>query len=185
VTGIAESMADVFDYVWHRFRSRLTGLEDAEYFWEPVADCWSVRQATDGRWVIDGAGGDVSAGPPPDPPPVTTIAWRIGHIGLTFIGFGDRLFAAGAAGVDDVTMPGSAAAAVSFLDHSYHSYWRDKFAGITADRWWQPIGPAFGPYGTNSTADLALHVLDEFSHHAAEIGLLRDLYANRATLRAG
>ena len=39
--------------------------------------------------------------------------------------------------------------------------------------------------GTNSTADLALHVLDEFSHHAAEIGLLRDLYANRATLRGG
>ncbi len=36
-----------------------TGLEDAEYFWEPVADCWSVRQATDGRWLIDGAGGDV------------------------------------------------------------------------------------------------------------------------------
>jgi DinB superfamily len=178
-------MAEVFDYVWHRFRSRLTGLEDAEYFWEPVADCWSVREAADGRWVIDGAGGDVSAGPPPDPAPVTTIAWRIGHIGLTFIGFGDRLFDTGAIGLDDVTMPGSAAAAVSFLERSYHTYWRDKFAEITADRWWQPIGPAFGPYGTNSTADLALHVLDEFSHHAAEIGLLRDLYANRATLRAG
>jgi hypothetical protein len=63
--------------------------------------------------------------------------------------------------------------------------WLVSRSPITADRWWQPIGPAFGPYGTNSTADLALHVLDEFSHHAAEIGLLRDLYPNRATLRGG
>jgi DinB family protein len=178
-------MADVFDYTWRRSQDRLAGLTDAEYFWAPVDGCWTVRQASDGRWVIDGAGGDVSAGPPPDPPPVTTIAWRIGHIGLTFIGFGDRLFGAGTIGVDDVPMPGSAAAAVSFLDRSYHDYWRDKLAGITADRWWQPIGPTFGPYASNSTADLALHVLDEFIHHSAEVGLLRDLYPHRATLGGG
>lgn len=185
MAGIAESVADVFDYTWRRSQDRLAGLTDAEYFWAPVDGCWSVRQASDGRWVIDGAGGDVSAGPPPDPPPVTTMAWRIGHIGLTFIGFGDRLFGAGTIGVDDVPMPGSAAMAVSFLDRSYHDYWRDKLAGITADRWWQPIGPAFGPYANNSTADLALHVLDEFIHHSAEVGLLRDLYPHRATLGGG
>ena len=178
-------MADIFDYTWHRFRGRLTGLEDAEYFWAPVDGCWSVRQASDGRWVIDGAGGDVSAGPPPDPPPVTTIAWRIGHIGLTFIGFGDRLLRTGAIGVDDVAMPGSAAAALDFLDASYHEYWRDRLTEIAGDRWWQPIGAAFGPYATNSTADLALHVLDEFIHHAAEVSLLRDLYSHRASLGSG
>jgi DinB family protein len=185
MAGIAESMAGAFDYAWKRFRGRLAGLEDAEYFWEPVPDCWSVRQAGDGRWVIDAAGGDVSAGPPPDPAPMTTIAWRIGHIGLTFIGFGDRLFGAGAIGVDDVPMPGSAAAALGFLDRSYHRYWRDKFAEITADRWWREIGPAFGPYASNSTADLALHVLDEFIHHAAEVSLLRDLYRHRESLGRG
>ena len=103
-----------------------------------------MRQAAGGRWTIDGAGGDASAGPPPEPPPVTTIAWRIGHIGLTFIGFGDRLFGAGTITVDDVPVAGSAAAAVSFLTRSYHDYWRDKFADVGADRWWQPIGPAFG-----------------------------------------
>jgi hypothetical protein len=185
VAGIAESMADIFDYTWHRFQDRLAGLADAEYFWAPAPGSWTVRQDAGGRWVIDGAGGDASAGPPPDPAPVTTIAWRIGHIGLTFIGFGDRLFGAGTVGVGDVAMPGSAAAAVSFLEHSYHAYWRDEFAGLTADRWWQPIGSAFGPYATNSTADLALHVLDEFIHHAAEVSLLRDLYPHRASLGGG
>ncbi len=49
---------------------------------------------------------------------MTTIAWRIGHIGLTFIGFGDRLFGAGAIVVDDVQMPGSGAAAAGFQDRS-------------------------------------------------------------------
>jgi hypothetical protein len=28
--------------------------------------------------------------------------------------------------------------------------------------------------------DLALHVLDELVHHAAEVGLLRDLYSHRS-----
>jgi hypothetical protein len=30
--------------------------------------------------------------------------------------------------------------------------------------------------------DLALHVLDEVVHHAAEVGLLRDLYVRRRQL---
>ena len=40
-----------------------------------------------------------------------------------------------------------------------------------------------GPYAESSKADLALHVLDEVIHHGAEVGLLRDLYAKRSSLR--
>ena len=57
-------MAEVFDYVWHRFQGRLAGLTDGEYFWEP-ARLLVGAPGRGGRWVIDGAGGDVSAGPPP------------------------------------------------------------------------------------------------------------------------
>jgi len=178
---IAGSITNAFDQAWDRFRGRLAGLTDQEYFWEPVADCWSVRTQR-GRWRIDGAGGDASAGPPPDPAPVTTIAWRIGHIGLTFIGFGDRLFSDGKITLDDVEFPPSSTAAGAFLDSSYHRYWRDKITTLTPERWWQPIGPAFGPYADNTTTDLALHVLDELTHHAAEIGVLRDLYRQRDSL---
>ena len=54
MAGIADSMADVFDYVWNRFQGRLAGLADDEYFWEPVCGCWSVRQAAGGVWVSTG-----------------------------------------------------------------------------------------------------------------------------------
>ncbi len=40
-----------------------------------------------------------------------------------------------------------------------------------------------GPYAESGTVDLALHVLDEVIHHGAEVGLLRDLYSHRSTLR--
>jgi hypothetical protein len=36
---------------------------------------------------------------------------------------------------------------------------------------------AFGLYADSNTLDLALHVLDELVHHAAEVGVLRDLWA--------
>jgi hypothetical protein len=37
------------------------------------------------------------------------------------------------------------------------------------------LGTSWGAYAESTTADLALHVLDELVHHAAEISLLRDL----------
>ncbi len=40
---IAGSLITAFDYVWDRLTGRLSGLTDEEYFWEPVAGCWSLR----------------------------------------------------------------------------------------------------------------------------------------------
>lgn len=39
-----------------------------------------------------------------------------------------------------------------------------------------------GLYAESDTVDLVLHALDEVIHHGAEVGLLRDLYANRSSL---
>jgi len=182
MADIAKSVASAFDQAWDRFLGRLDGLSDEEYFWEPVPDSWSVRLANDGRWKIDGGGGGASAGPAPDPPPITTIAWRIGHIGLSFIGFGDRLFADGKITLDDVEFAPSAASASAFLDRTYHDYWRDRLGTLSQQHWWSPIGPAFGSYADLTTTDLALHVLDELTHHAAEVGVLRDFYRHRDSL---
>ena len=71
-----DSLITAFDYVWDRLGGRLSGLTDEEYFWEPVAGCWSLRQNDQGRWLLDGGGG----GPAPDPAPLTTIAWRLGGL---------------------------------------------------------------------------------------------------------
>jgi hypothetical protein len=78
---------DQLDWHWHhQLRARLDGLSDAEYFWEPAPDSWSIRprgrshapiQAGSGAFTID------FAVPEPDPAPVTTIAWRLGHVGLS------------------------------------------------------------------------------------------------------
>jgi len=53
-----------FDVVWDRLVTRIRGLHDDEYFWEPVPGCWSLRQTTDGRWLLDGM---AEAGQPPIP----------------------------------------------------------------------------------------------------------------------
>jgi hypothetical protein len=50
------SPVTAFDFVWGRFSDRLIGLTDEEYFWEPVAGCWTLRPDSTGRWVLDGAG---------------------------------------------------------------------------------------------------------------------------------
>jgi hypothetical protein len=63
------------DYVFERFRQRLDGLSDAEYLWRPVPACWSLDATGDGRHRAH------RQHPEPDPPPLTTIAWRMAHIG--------------------------------------------------------------------------------------------------------
>jgi hypothetical protein len=52
--GIDWNSALLEQLTWHwetQLRPRLDGLTDAEYFWEPVEGCWSVRRAGagDGR----------------------------------------------------------------------------------------------------------------------------------------
>jgi hypothetical protein len=175
------SLLTAFDYVWDRLTSRLSGLTDAEYFWEPVAGCWSLRRSDQGRWQLDGGGG---GGPAPDPVPVTTIAWRLGHLGgMAVGGFADSRFGAGTLTTEAIDFPPSADAVPGFLAEHYRN-WRAGLAGLSPDEWASPLGPAWGPYAESNTLDLALHVLDEVIHHGAEVGLLRDLYAQRSSLPA-
>jgi hypothetical protein len=176
VNDIDSSLLKAFDYAQDRFLARLAGLTDAEYFWEPAAGCWTLRQDETGRWHPDADGG---GGPAPDPAPVTTIAWRVAHVGgLALGGFADRLFGPGTRTVAGLEFPGTAAAAREFLTENYQT-WRTGLASLNPDQLWRDLGPDWGPYAQDCQADLALHVLDELIHHGAEVGLLRDLYARR------
>ena len=71
---------------WHwtsQLRPRLDGLTDAEYLWEPVPGCWSVRPRGTSSAPVQGGSGETViefAFPEPVPAPVTTIAWRLGHV---------------------------------------------------------------------------------------------------------
>jgi DinB family protein len=176
--GTGTSLVTAFDHVWNRFGERLAGLDDDEYFWEPVAGCWSLRPDDKGRWHVDGAG----ASPPPDPAPLTTIAWRVAHIaGQTVAGFAERLFPRTAPGAASLGLPTSVAVIPDYLATTY-APWRTGMAELPDERWAAALGPKWGLYADSTTTDLVLHVFDEVVHHAAEVALLRDLYLRRDEL---
>ena len=76
-TDVSVVVLDSIDSMVAQLFSRLKGVTQAEYLWEPVDDMWSVRKRDDGSVSVDGAGDrDV------EPAPVTTIAWRMWHLSV-------------------------------------------------------------------------------------------------------
>ena len=175
-----QQLVDQLDWHWqHHFRPRLKSLTDEEYFWEPVPGCWNVRprgastaliQAGSGAFTID------FAVPEPDPPPVTTIAWRLGHIIVGVLGtrasnhFGDRSI-----NYQNFDYAGTAAEALRQLDDAYTA-WTDGVRALGSAGLAQPCGPDEGAFADYPMAALVLHINRETIHHAAEIMVLRDLY---------
>jgi hypothetical protein len=171
---------DQLDWHWqHQLRPRLDGLSDAEYFWEPAADGWSIHPRGRSRAPIQAGSGAFTidfALPEPDPAPVTTIAWRLGHLIVGVLGA--RVAAHfGGPPVDYVTFAyaGTAGEALDQLDAAYQR-WRDGVAGLSVEELARPVGSSEGPYADRSLAALVLHINREVIHHGAEIALLRDLY---------
>jgi hypothetical protein len=167
---------------WHwdnHVRPRLETLTDDEYFWEPVEGCWSIRPRSDARTNTPVGPGDLIMDfeyPEPKPPPVTTIAWRLGHVIAGVFGqrnanhFGGPPF-----GYDVVQWPGDARSALESLDDGYDR-WVAGVRSLDAEALARPVGPAEGPFAEYPYADLVLHINREAIHHMAEVLVLRDLY---------
>ena len=173
-------LAGQLDWHWQQqLRPRLAGLTDDEYFWEPAADCWSVRPRGQGSAPVQAGSGGFTvdfAFPEPDPPPVTTIAWRLAHI---IVGvFGMRVaghFGGPPVGYQTFEYAGTADGALAQLDEQYAA-WQAGVRGLGEDGLARPCGPAEGPFGDKPMAALVLHINREAIHHGAEIALLRDLW---------
>lgn len=168
--GLATSTLGLLEYVWPRIRGRLDTVTDDEYLWEPVPGCWSVRRTGPHRWEIE------QEDPPPEPPPVTTIAWRTWHVASECLGgFAQALFGQHPLRLEENEWYPTAEAALRAMDDAWAGFAagsRDlDDAAMAAE-----LGPAFGPWAESSKADALLHVADEIIHHGAEIALLRDLY---------
>ena len=148
---------------------QVQGLTDHEYYWEPVPDCWTVR-AVEGRFVADFV-------PRAEPPPFTTIAWRLWHIAVDcFDSYSRRAFGTSGSGLPEETFVDTATEAIDILDKSLTNF----LDGMrSCDDLWQPIGPEFGPFAEASYVDLMLHTYRELVHHGAEVAMLRDLYRLR------
>lgn len=173
-------LAEQLDFHWQKFaRAKLEGLTDDEYFWEPVPGCWSLR-ARDASSTSHAAGaGDLVldfAVPEPDPPPLTTIAWRLAHLAVGVLGArAASHFGAPPIAYDSAVYPATAAGALTWIDEMYDR-WMRGVRGLDAAALARPCGPAEGPYAEYPLATLVLHINREMLHHTAEVLLLRDLY---------
>ncbi|WP_414635858.1 DinB family protein [Amycolatopsis sp.] len=119
------------------------------------------------------------ARPEPDPPPVTTIAWRIAHIVVGVLGARTAShFGGPPADLDTFDYADDAKPALAQLDAAYER-WIDGVRGLGEDGLSRPCGPAEGPYAKFPLSALILHINRETIHHGGEILLLRDLYRRR------
>jgi hypothetical protein len=170
---------------WHwvnQLRPRLEGLTDDEYFWEPVGGCWSIRRRAESTAPVTAGVGDYTidfAWPQPDPPPLTTIAWRLAHLIVgVFSARNAAHFGGPPADYRAWEYAHSAADALAQLDRGY-SGWISGVRSLGAEGLAKPCGPA-EPFPEASMAALVLHISREVIHHGAEISLLRDLYQWKA-----
>jgi DinB family protein len=168
----AAELGAQLDWHWtNQLRPRLEGISDEEYFWEPVPNCWTVRAVGGGRFVADWAF------PPPEPPPVTTMAWRLCHIAGPILAWRNaNHFGGPAFDIQTFDWPGSARAAMDLIDDGYER-WRSGVAGLDEAALGRDVG-GVEPWSAPMAA-LVLHVNREIIHHGAEVALLRDLFRAR------
>lgn len=163
----------------HQVRPRLEGMTDDEYLWEPVPGAWSIRPRAEARTAMAAGGGDLVADfemPEPVPAPVTTIAWRIGHVIVGIFGARNAAhFGGPPMDYFSVEWPGTAHAALTMLDDVYAG-WVEGAGGLDEAELAEPVGESEGPYAAYPYGALVLHVNREAIHHLAEVALLRDLY---------
>ena len=184
--GWNAELVDQLESHWqHQLRPRLDGLTDDEYFWQPAAGCWTLsRQGESPAPVSFGAGEFTMdyAMPPPDPEPVTTIAWRLAHLIVSFASTSASHFGGPPADESVFCYSGTATGALRQLDDAHEAF-VSGVRSLGAAGLARPQGPAQPPeFADALMAKLILYINLEIIHHGAEICLLRDLYLRKGEL---
>jgi hypothetical protein len=175
-------LLDQFDTSLDIARSRMEGMTDEEYLWEPETGAWSLRHRSEartktpygaGEWVMDWEE------PEPEIVPVHTIAWRMGHLVNGFQGrwvwtWGERREQ------PEPTFSPHAEEALATL-WAAAARWREGVASLT-DEQMDMVG--FGQYPAGLDPHIPFIGIvwwqnRELVHHTSELGLLRDLYRVR------
>jgi hypothetical protein len=165
-------------------QARLEGISDEEYLWEPAPGGWSIRRRAEattadcygaGEWVLDFVRGD------PKPAPVTTIAWRLGHLYSGFSLRWDWTFGGKQLSRDSLEFsPSAAEAQERYWD--LMDRWRDSVAALS-DEELDTVGLSQYPGGLDPKLPFISIVWwtnREFIQHTGEIALLRDLWVARS-----
>lgn len=188
--NIRDLLVDQSDDVFARTSRRLVGLTDDELVWEPVPHCWSVRERLDGTvradwapYIGDGETTDSgfhrktgTGGSAAHPAPFTNLAWRIWHLTGAY-GSGNHTHALLGRSIHAATTSPRRTTAVALGDFELaHSQWRAVLTAVTNEQLDEPITGARDPRRTK--VGYVMYMIDEFTHHGAEVGVLRDLYAH-------
>jgi len=179
-TTLRALLLDQISFYWEaHLWPRLQGLTDEEYLWEPADGAWSLRADAGGVVRIEGLQ------PEPPTPPVTTIAWRMAHVGRDVLAkrahafFGPTSAPADADMYDDrhwpEPLPLTADGGLALLEQGY-TLWKTNLERLDDDALQRPLGPRGGPFAEDSMAALVMHLNRETMAHGAEMCLLRDLY---------
>ncbi|MBN1221589.1 MAG: DinB family protein [Anaerolineae bacterium] len=161
-------LSAVMEEAWTALRHHVEGLTEAEFFWEPVPDCWTVHPDETGRWIVDYA--DY---PHPDPPPFTTIAWRVVHVAACKIMYHEYAFGPGKLTWDELDIPHTVAGATAWLEEGQAQLraaldgLNDADLAVMRSTNWGELWPTWRIFWGMTGHDL---------EHGAEIGCLRDLY---------
>ncbi|MFI6028720.1 DinB family protein [Amycolatopsis magusensis] len=174
-----QRLREQWEFHWnHQVRARLHGLTDDEYSWSPVPDAWSVRPRGTSTAPVQVGAGDFTidyAFPEPDPPPFTTIAWRLSHVIVGVLAARNAAhFGAPPVSYESWEYAGTAATALDQLETQLDT-WLTGVRGLSEAELLAPVGDK-EPYPELAVADLVLHIHRELIHHLSEVCLLRDLY---------
>lgn len=188
--NVLDLLVDQSDDVFARTSRRLAGLTDVELVWEPAPHCWSVRERVDGTVRADWApyigDGETSrsgfrrktstGGTASRPAPFTNLAWRLWHLSGAYGNSNHaRLLLGQDVNVEPAVPRRHARGAVDDLEAA-HERWRSVLISLGNDQLDEPITGATDRRRTK--AGHVMYMIDEFTHHGAELGVLRDLFAH-------
>lgn len=172
------TLREQWEHHWAgQVRPRLAGLTDDEYLWSPVPDAWTLRERGSAGATEFGAGAFVIdwAFPQPEPPPFTTIAWRLGHVIVGVLAMRNAThFGGPPASYPGWEYAGTAQGALAQLETELDR-WFTGVRGLDDAALAAPLGET-EPFPEAPFADLVLHINRELIHHLSEVCLLRDLY---------
>ena len=159
---------------WTNARWVLEGIDEQEYFWEPAPLSWSVRRR--GPSVRGWGSGEFvceDAWPPPEPLPVTTIAWRVIHLAAWTDVYRECTFGETRPDLRNFDVPGDSSAGLAWLYRAQDDF-IDAVDGLSDEAAFELRRAHWGE--AVPVVNLVTLMLTEHVHHIAEIGVLRDLH---------
>ncbi|TME70057.1 MAG: DinB family protein [Chloroflexi bacterium] len=171
-SGVARAAVALFRFelqeAYDALRQRIDGLSDAEFFWEPVPGCWTVRRRDDGRWAVD-----YPEPPHPDPAPLTTIGWRLVHVAECKVMYHEYAFGDAKLTFPEIDSAHTAATAIAQLESGHQMLMRD-LDGLDDTGLGREVLTNWGERWP--TQQIFWTMISHDLHHGGEIGALRDLY---------